>query len=1095
MLCANCRNELDISKYVGGTEVRCVCGAPHIVPYRGANIDWSTLPGKTIGGCLVESKLGQGGIGVVFKGTHLNLKTPVAIKILSPTLTSNPDHVERFRREAQLTASFQHPNIVTVLNVGMEMGLYYIVMQYIHGRTVQDILNEKGYLSWKKAVTIAKEAAKGLKDAHQKGIIHRDIKPDNIMITLDKGQVKITDFGLARTIEVDKSLTHTGQVLGTPYFMSPEQCQGKTVDQKADIYSLGATLFYMLTGQKPFDGDSYLDICLKHINEPLPNPSKIRQDNVPPILVKIINKMMAKKPEQRYANCDLLIEDLSKVQHGDETSVWAADTRFITKKEVMLKQSAKEISTPSILTPSTLKKVSVGSQENTVSRPPSQSKTASAVSKENQNRKVTRTLPQPANQPATAPVKALAQPIKSAKSSSKMTWILFGGLLVLVLGLGSIVLLKPVLFPEKDRYQEYLDRGITLFGEKKFQEAQDFFTRAQQQKDTPEIQKELISTRLAILRDQVGKAELNADWEQMKSLYERIAAIQPEDPMVLPGRKLAQYQIFFLKGKEALQEEDFEEAMLQFSAAYGIFPKDEVQALLQKTEIVKMLAEIRRFEEQDLQKAIEQLKNFIQQKEQIILEIEKPTLNQVKQKLESLLQKEKLLKIDFKILLAKHREDWELAATLYKERQKLLPSGEGMSGEEQLVLFRKSLRETETLFFKEKNWNNILKMFDQGLDSLLQTPNSSLQEKSFATILKEYSKIRKEIKDGLGTISEQLLELIEMVNNFFEENHFYKDILWFLNDLTEIIEKSTTSQKEKDLIAKKFGDLVKKIRMEQIESTLALSAQQKQYYRYRTLFEVNKEELKALFPKEKIKEESNRNFDILQKIASFPSEMFLIESGIFEMGDDQEGQDFYPRHRVQMQSFLMDCHEVTVEEYQKFLETKPKIKHPDEPESYNRIPEQWEEQQKKLQLPVVGVNWYDAYAYATWAQKQLPTEAQFSYALARLKEVPRGDFPENIATGELLSYKKQEEQVRKTPFPLQDLAGNGAEWCQDYYKADFYRQGLEGISMDPENTIKSPLRVARGSSFQTKRDLSTRIPLDPLTRQKDVGFRCVRLLK
>lgn len=1072
--CHKCKKDVEIGKYVGGTEIHCSCGERITVPYRGLNVDWSSLPGKLLGGCLVEKKLGQGGIGVVFKGIHQNLKTPVAIKILSPALTANPEHVDRFKREAQLTAGFQHANIVSVLDVGMDLGLHYIIMQYIHGRTVQDILNEKGYLQWKKAVTIAREAARGLKEAHEKGIIHRDVKPDNIMITLDKGQVKITDFGLARSVEVDKSLTHTGQVLGTPYFMSPEQCQGRVVDIRADIYSLGATLFYMITGHKPFDGDSYLDICLKHINEPLPDPCKIRKDNVPPILAKIIAKMMAKRPEQRYSNCDPLITDLTRIQKGNDTSIWTSTPENkitqrmgggavtpTTQNVGQKKSSASNDNLQNILTPSTYQK--------TIS---SQTPSRTAV-------------------PITPIAPSQLQQSQILNTGSNRSVVLLFLLVVLAaLALGAFVFLK-----EKDRYQEYMDKGISLFGEKKFQEAKSFFERAQQQKDTAEVQRELTSTRFAILFEQAQKAEQMEDWEQMKSLYERLAALKPEDPTVLGGRKQAQYQISFIRGRESLQEEDYEEASQHFETAYSLFKKEEVLAFITRIEILKALKQLKQLEETDFQKALAFTKNFVEQKKGYKFAPEEQKLfQQFQQKLQNLLDKETLFSLDFKILVAQNRENWDQVILLCQRKREILQQ-EVFSPLEKLALFQKQFAEGKNLFFQER-WGAVPTPFDKalewgdGTDSLV-----SPVDRRFVELLKQYALIREDVKRFLGDINEQYHKLLICTQKMLEDCQKTQEVLWCLESLKKIIDEVKLTEKNKELFVQLTDEITKKTRIFQIQQEFDQAYKQKRYLSYQKTFQKNIEEFKILAPK-KTEAESKRNFEVVQALASIPSEMFLVENGSFEMGDEQEGLDSYPKNRVQISSFLLDRAEVTVEEYKKFLDTQPKIKHPEEPETFNRTPDQWELQLVQLQAPVVGINWYDAYAYATWVEKQLPTEAQFEYATHLylvLNQNRLAEVNENIASGKIKSATDSAKRIASFDFPAQNLRGNVAEWCTDYYDAQFYQKSLN--QENPQNQTPSPTRVLRGASFEQDRTPSTRANLDPLTRKSDVGFRCIKLLK
>ncbi len=263
------------------------------------------LVGKIIGGCRIVKKLGEGGMGAVFLAEHTRLKRQSVIKVVPAHLSSNRQLIARFQREAQAAAVIQHPNVVNVFNVGEENGVHYIEMEFVDGTALDGILKEKKLLDPVEAVRIIKDACKGLAEAHKHGIVHRDIKPDNIMMTR-KGQVKIADFGLARGSSEDMELTKVGQILGTPAYMSPEQCQGKQTDHRCDIYSLGATFYAMVTGKRPFTGASVMEIMQKHIDEEPISPRELVPE-LSSAVAKIILKMMAKKPEERYQGADEVI--------------------------------------------------------------------------------------------------------------------------------------------------------------------------------------------------------------------------------------------------------------------------------------------------------------------------------------------------------------------------------------------------------------------------------------------------------------------------------------------------------------------------------------------------------------------------------------------------------------------------------------------------------------------------------------------------------------------------------------------------------------------------------------------------------------------
>ncbi|MCZ6689081.1 MAG: SUMF1/EgtB/PvdO family nonheme iron enzyme [Planctomycetota bacterium] len=277
--------------------------------------------GTTIGGCKITKKLGEGGMGAVYKGEHETLRRESAIKILPAAYANNPTLVARFFREARAAGKIRHPNIVEVYNVGQDAGLHFIEMEYVKGKSVKqmmddgDLKKEDGTINLDECIRIMKDTAIGLVAAHTADVIHRDIKPDNIMVNLE-GRVKIADFGLARSVEGESmDLTKTGQIMGTPTYISPEQADAAKTDQRTDIYSLGATFYHLVTDEKPFTGDSPMVILLKHINEE-PTPPDQYNPDLAPSLVSIIDKMMAKRLDQRYQTMNEVIKDIESFQGG-----------------------------------------------------------------------------------------------------------------------------------------------------------------------------------------------------------------------------------------------------------------------------------------------------------------------------------------------------------------------------------------------------------------------------------------------------------------------------------------------------------------------------------------------------------------------------------------------------------------------------------------------------------------------------------------------------------------------------------------------------------------------------------------------------------
>jgi beta-lactam-binding protein with PASTA domain/tRNA A-37 threonylcarbamoyl transferase component Bud32 len=256
----------------------------------------------------------RGGMAEVYRAHDRFLDRPVALKILFPELSVDQAFVQRFRREAQAAANLAHPNIVSVYDWGEDGSTYFIVMEFIEGRPLSAILRSGGPMHPDRATEIAADVAAALAYAHRHDVVHRDVKPGNVLIT-DEGLVKVTDFGIARALNTEESLTQTGAVMGTATYFSPEQAEGLGVDRRSDIYSLGVVLFEMVTGRPPFVADSPVAVASKHVREQPPLPRELNPA-VPEGLEAIILKCLAKSPEHRYATAEELRNDLVRFRDG-----------------------------------------------------------------------------------------------------------------------------------------------------------------------------------------------------------------------------------------------------------------------------------------------------------------------------------------------------------------------------------------------------------------------------------------------------------------------------------------------------------------------------------------------------------------------------------------------------------------------------------------------------------------------------------------------------------------------------------------------------------------------------------------------------------
>ena len=256
----------------------------------------------------LEAKLGSGGMSTVYLARDTTLDRQVAVKVLHREMSEQEDQLQRFRQEARAVAKLSHPNVVAVIDAGEDGGHPYIVFEYVEGETLKQRINRVGALEPQEALAYAIEIARGLTVAHNRRMVHRDIKPQNVLIDAE-GRAKLTDFGISRQLEQD-GMTATGRVLGTTDYVAPEQAMGHAVDQRSDIYSLGVVLYEMLVGQVPFHADSQVGVAMKHVNEELPDVQQ-RRPELSAAAAMVVERATAKDPDQRYQQVGDLIDDLS----------------------------------------------------------------------------------------------------------------------------------------------------------------------------------------------------------------------------------------------------------------------------------------------------------------------------------------------------------------------------------------------------------------------------------------------------------------------------------------------------------------------------------------------------------------------------------------------------------------------------------------------------------------------------------------------------------------------------------------------------------------------------------------------------------------
>lgn len=290
----------------------------------------------------IEIKLGEGGMGAVYRATHIFMERPVAIKFLHGDRTTDTASIERFKVEARAAGRLQHPNATAVTDFGVTQdNIFYLVMEYLEGRSLRDKMRQEGQVSLEDTAKIIAQVCDAVEAAHKRNIIHRDLKPDNIFLQKDEHRevVKVLDFGIAKITQSNAAstagLTSAGMIVGTPYYMSPEQCQGDALDSCADIYSLGVIIFEMVTGKLPFTGESPLSIVLKHVSEAPPNPKKYRSD-LPDAVEEVILKALSKRKQDRQQSATKLANELIAAVgvniEGSRRHIEASDSESPTKR-------------------------------------------------------------------------------------------------------------------------------------------------------------------------------------------------------------------------------------------------------------------------------------------------------------------------------------------------------------------------------------------------------------------------------------------------------------------------------------------------------------------------------------------------------------------------------------------------------------------------------------------------------------------------------------------------------------------------------------------------------------------------------------------
>ncbi|MBC7931313.1 MAG: protein kinase, partial [Rubrivivax sp.] len=407
-------------------------------------VDKDPLLGRVLDGKYeIVAQLGAGGMGAVYRARRVLIGDEVAVKVLHTKFVNDETLVERFRREARAAAQLQHPNVVTIHDYGEARGregFAYIVMELVRGESLRDLLRREGKFDARRAVSLMRDVCAGVAAAHRRGIVHRDLKPDNVIVIPadeDSAQerVKVVDFGIAklRDMAADNTLTAAGAMVGTPFYMSPEQCKGESLDARADVYSLGALLYEMLAGTPPFNAPTLTGIIIQHISHP---PPRIPQDlGVPPPLQAAIERALSKEPDSRQSDAGELSREIQSALSEASTTVATGDAATTGRDaarptDPIFPGSAR----PTHVTP-------------TPTTPAAQTPTAHVAQHSSTNlespRAAQQTYPQPPPQQTYAPPPQHAPPLPPRKRSRAP--LVIGLLVLLLVGLGGLAVVGLIL--------------------------------------------------------------------------------------------------------------------------------------------------------------------------------------------------------------------------------------------------------------------------------------------------------------------------------------------------------------------------------------------------------------------------------------------------------------------------------------------------------------------------------------------------------------------------------------------------------------------------------------------------------------------------
>lgn len=1015
----------------------------------------SDIPRK-LGHYEVVSKIGEGGMGAVYKVRHSRLGSYAAVKFISSRLISDKKSISRFQREARLSARLTSPYTVRVFDVGEEAGQHYILMEYVDGQSLENVLQQSGAMDETPALSIARQVAWALKQAHDLNIIHRDIKPANILLNR-WGEAKVADFGVGKFLTGEDgtvTITQEGGVVGTPSFMSPEQAQGfKEMDHRSDIYSLGASLYYMVVGKVPFKGETPQNTLHKVATEPVPDPRSDRAD-LSKKTAGIICKMMAKDPEQRYQDASELLRDIEAALAGRETLADYSAT-------IKLLSGAEQLTPPTQARPTrkrgpVFKALSLGATILVFLL------AAAAL--------VLRLEPRA----RPAKVQALFRHIDRRLSR-----------------------LAPAIADHFDkRYEQAMQKGLAAENDAQWLAAVRYYLIALEHRPTDKVLERLANARHQRAVQQMGQEkQLARKIELLEDAlaYKQVAATAR---MLEAGKALVQTQNLRQQVEAASREAD------NLADIMATDPKARDQLQL-------------------AQQALEKADNELE-----ALSIEHPDCK---------VRGAQIIKE-----LRQSQRDFEQACRLallgaYPEIARIEAPGRFAEG---LLGFSKAqLRYPNNPQVKEMLASpgpvpvllpaaNLVLASEPLAEEYASTEEADVAAQKLLEALKlcEQAKRDKHIQPSaqeLAAFIEERLAATSIAQNK------YLEVLMHVNRAGSLQRQTETLTQHLDLAiqgcVQQFATLLDEGKHTELVRMLKQWDEKLPVEEFQLARTGLRREIRSNICLRKVFSNRACHAAIEKVIGELhPEEMVFVEEAEFPLGQDHPGLDslwpnWAPRHKVQLEAFWVDKCEVTNEQFQGFVDEggyqkeefwdETVAKDIDRKEFLDQTgkpgPKFWvdghfPEAQEKL--PVTGISWYEACAFARWEGKRLPTEAEWECAAswdASAAEPDKRPYPwgSNYHQG----YANLGDSKPGSPVPVGsypedrspagcvDLAGNVREWTASAY------EGYPETKCNDER-FATGLMVVRGAGFRdpliSAVELHCRRASSALAREPDLGFRC-----